>query len=157
MTRDVSNPEELFEFDSLDWHGQYEGCEQDEQLVREQRSRLEQIFGLPFTFEGRFAFQDGNMLCSFYAPEACHASGSFGDYSDLGLLSFSFSNFGRLFTVVSASQHPAVTPDRVIEATNIFRELGFLYCPDSILRTPYPPLEGMPFPTWGHRYFSSAI
>jgi hypothetical protein len=78
------------------------------------------------------------MLCRLYAPAACQAIGSIGEYLDLGLFSFSFSMFGRLFSVQSASPHPAVSPDRVKEAANIFRDLGFLYCPECILSISIP-------------------
>jgi hypothetical protein len=157
MTSDISSPNELEQFDSFDWYGSYDGWERDEQRVREQRPRLEQIFGLPFTFEGRVAWQDGSLLCVLYAEDACRASGSFGEYFDLGHFSFSFSMFGQLFTVQTASRHSAVTPERIAEATNIFRDLGFVFCPNSILRSPYPQSPDMPLPTWADRFFSSAF
>lgn len=157
MTADISSPNELEQFDSFDWYGSYDDWERDEQRVREQRPRLEEIFGLPFTFEGRVASQDGSLLCILYAADACRARGSFGEYFHLGLLSFRFSMFGQLFTVDAASRHPAVTPERITEATNLFRELGFVYCSNSILCSPYPHSSDMPLATWAERFFANAF
>ena len=158
MLPDVKSPEELPQFDDgYDEFGYYDGWEHDEELLRQQCPRLESIFGLPFHFQGRVAWQDGSLLAVLSCPEACRAKGSFGDYFDLGLLSFSFSMFGRLFTVGAASTHASVTPERIADATNLFRELNFLFVPETVLRAAYPQSSDMPFRTWGDRYFSSAF
>lgn len=157
MLPDIKSPEELPQFDGCDEFGYYDGWEHDEELLRQQRPRLENIFGLPFTFDGRVVWQDGSLLAVLSCPEACRASGSFGEYSDMGLLSFSFSMFGRLFTVAAASTHESVTPERIADATNLFRELNFVFVPESILSAAYPQRTDMLFPTWGRRYFSSAF